>query len=157
MKTNNYLYLGIALLTIGHLTYSVESSSELLQGNHFTSGIVLTSDGKALDYSVRVRSDEDHLYYFNRLSGVSMEFIMRLSSGLFGSGRLISDGAVGSLPHEITPGLDRDIAFNYSYIGKAKSKLSLYRLNIDSGCKCYYIPEISLSLCPGSERIREAN
>ena len=157
MKINGYLCLGVALLTIAHLTYTLESRNEPLQGNYFTSGIVLSSDGKVLDYSSRLRSDENHLYYFSRLSGVSMEFLMRFTSGLFGSARLISDGVVGTLPGEIIPNLDRDIAFNYSYIGKPNSKISLYHLKIESGCNCYYIPEISLTLCPGSERIRKVN
>jgi hypothetical protein len=157
IKINGYLCLGVALLTIAHLTYTLESSSEALQGNYFTSGIVLSSDGKVLDESVRMRSDDNYLYYFNRLHGARMEFLMRFTSGLFGSARLISDGVAGTLPSEIIPNLDRDIEFNRYYIGNPNSKLSLYHLKIESGCKCYYIPEISLTLCPGSERIRKVN
>lgn len=157
MKTNLYLCLCLALLTIAHLAYTVESRSVPLQGNHFSSGILLSSDGKVLEYTTRMRSDEQYIYYLNRVSGVGMDFILHFSSGLFGSARLVSGGIVGTLPREIISALDRDIEFNYTYIAKANSKVSLYRLNLGVGFSCYYVPELSITLCPGSERIRVAN
>ena len=156
MKINSYLYLGVALLAIAHLAYTAHSKVEPLEGNYFSSGIILPSDGKVLDYSIRLQANEGHLYYFNQLAGSNMEFLMHFTSGLFGNARLISDGIVGKLPSKMLSTLDRDIAFNYAYIGKSNSKLSLYRLNVESGCKCYYIRQISLPLCPGAERVRAA-
>ena len=153
MKINSYLYLAVVLLVIAHLAYNAHSKVEPLEGNYFTSGIILPSDGKLLDYSIRLQANEENLYYFNRLSGYNMEFLMHFTSGLFGSARLISEGIAGKFSSKMLSTLDRDIAFNYAYIGKPKSKLSLYRLNIESGCKCYYIREISLPICPGVERV----
>ena len=157
MKINSYLYMGVALLSITHLAYTIQSKVTPLQGNYFSSGIIIPSNGKVLDYSIRLQANDDKLYYFNRFYESNMEFLMQFSSGLFGSARLISDGALAGLPDEKLLTLDRDIAFNYTYIGRPNSKLSLYRLNVETGCKCYYIREISLPLCAGSERVRELN
>lgn len=157
MKINSYLYLGVALLSIAHLAYTAQSKVVPLQGNYFSSGIVIPSDGKVLDYSIRLQANDDDLYYFNRFYGSNIEFLMQFSSGLFGSARLISGGVLVGLPGEKLLALDRDIAFNYAYIGKPNSKLSLYRLNVESGCNCYYIREISLPICPGVERVRAVN
>ena len=155
MKINNYLYLGVALLSIAHLAYTLQSKATPLQGNYFSSGIVIPSNGKILDYSIRLQANGDKLYYFNRFYDSNMEFLMHFSSGLFGSARMLSGGALAGLPDEKLLTLDRDIAFNYTYIGRPNSKLSLYRLDLDSGSTCYYIREISLPLCAGTDRVRK--
>jgi len=157
MKINSYLCLGVALLSIAHLAYTVQNQVAPLQGNYFSSGIVIPSTGKVLDYSIRLQANDDKLYYYNRFYGSNMEFIMHFSSSLFGSARMISDGALPGLPSEKLLALDRDIAFNYTYIGRPNSKLTLYRLKVESGCKCYYIREISLPICPGADRVRNVN
>jgi hypothetical protein len=157
MKVTGYLYLGVGLLILAHLAYTVESKHDPLQGNYFTSGVVLASDGKVLDYSIRLQADDENLFHYGLISGVSTEFVMRFVSGLFGSARMVTEGVVDKLPAEKILGLERDIVFSYSYVGKASSKLTMYRLNVESGSQCYYIRELSIVRCLGVERIRVVN
>jgi hypothetical protein len=156
MKINGYL-MGVGLLSIAHLVYTVESRHEPLQGSYFTSGIVLASDGKVSDYSIRLQADDEHLFHFGQFAGVSTELVTRFVSGLFGSARLVTEGVVNKLPDETALGLDRDILFSYSYSAKANSKLTMYHLDVESGSSCYYISELSFARCLGTERIRVVN
>jgi hypothetical protein len=152
MKINHYLCLGAALLILAHIAYSVESQREPLSGHHFTNGILLSSNAAALDFSVRVHSDNDQQFHYGRYVGGSTKLIMHFVSGLFGSARMRTEGVVD----EQIQGLDRDVLFNSSYLSKPGSKVSLYRLNVINS-NCFYAPEIYAVRCLGPERVRVAN
>jgi hypothetical protein len=155
MKQNGYLFCIAIFLLIVHFAYTWEKSREPLEGAYFTSGVLISSNGDVFDHAIRLQADEEYLYHYGQFAGQATQFVSRFTSGLLGSARFLTEGVVNMGVNDKRLVLDREILFNYSYSAKASSKITMYRLNVDAGSKCYYIRELALVRCLGRERIRK--
>ncbi len=110
------------------------------------------SSGTAYDTSFRLQSHGYKLHDFEKISDNSQDFSLTQTNSLFGNARFVTNQERDGewLRNKIV--IDRDIAFNYAYYSNVYSRLTLYKLKVASGSRCFYLKELEAVRCFGADR-----
>lgn len=138
------LLLGAGLLAaLASLWLNFQSSSEF-NGRYQSAGLVVQSDGTALEVSHSLMIKDGHFYAMTRQGPTILKTSGSVESGFLDRLRLrVEKGEVSEL--DKSSGLDNELLFNLLYASEKNSTLNLRPIG-----RCYLVVETRQVYCPES-------
>lgn len=151
-KHQKILVVSLFFLAISHALISIYHNVGLVEGDYFSSGIIVMSDGKVFPTSQRLYSDGLNLYSYDQAGADSYEFHFFREFSIKGYMSYVSQNS-GAKNIQISKYTDRDISFNSSYASSPGARLTLSEIRTPYRAKCLYVYELSRVYCYGAKRV----
>lgn len=139
------------LMIIINLCLYFYSNSGLLKGSYFSSGILLSSNNTIYKLSMRTLGASNSIEYFEKIGNNSRIHInFNFLDFTFPSRTIfLSGGNQDANLYLKNNEIDRDIAFNLSYVSRKDSRLTFYSMLNYGDTKCFLLIELNKFRCYG--------